>query len=97
MVVLCDDVVGSGGNGAIYEFIIVLVNVAEQVETVVGLTVYGLRMAGEGLNHVMRYHWRGVLNKDFLVLRQDLITYTQTIATSQKVRPNLMYVMAGPG
>ena len=46
MAIFGDDIVGSGCDGTIYEFVIVLVNVGEQMETEIGLAVNGLGMVG---------------------------------------------------
>ena len=46
MAVLGDDVIGSSGDGAVHEFIIVLVDVAKQMETEEGLTIDNQRMIG---------------------------------------------------
>ena len=45
--VLGDDIVGSSRDGAVNELVVVLVDIFEQVETVVGLAVTGLWMAGK--------------------------------------------------
>ena len=95
MAVLGHDVVGSGGDGAIDELVIVLVNVGEQMEAEVGLAVNGLGVAGNGFDHVVRHLGRGMHGEDFLILGQNLVADAQAITARQEVSPNL--VVAAPG
>jgi len=68
MAVLGDDVVSSGGNGAVYELVVVLVNVAKQVEAEEGLSIDDQRMMRDGFDYIMRHSRGGMLSDDFLVL-----------------------------
>ena len=52
--ILRNNVVRTGSDGTIDELIIILVNVSKQVEVEVGLAIEGLRMAGNGFNHIVR-------------------------------------------
>lgn len=88
--VLGDDIVGSGGDGAVNELIVVLVDVRKQMETEIRLAVNGLGVAGDGVDHVLCYHGRGMHGENFLIFAQYLVTDAQTILARQKVGPNLV-------
>ena len=88
--VLGDDVVGSSSDGAINELVIILVNVRKQMEAEVGLAVNGLRVAGDGVDHVVRHLGRGLHGEDFLVLAQYLVADAQTITARKEVGPYLV-------
>ena len=51
--VLGYDVVGSGGDGTVHKLIVVLVDVAKQVEAEKGLAINYLRMVGNGFDYIV--------------------------------------------
>ena len=90
MAVLGDDVVGSGGDGAVNELVVIFINVRKQMEAEIRLAVNGLGVTGNGVDHVLRHLGRGMHGEDFLVFAQYLIADTQTILARQEVGPNLV-------
>ena len=88
--IFCDDVVCIGRDSAINELVIILVNVGKKMEVEVGLAVNGLRVAGDGVDHVVRHLGRGLHGEDFLVLAQYLVADAQTITARKEVSPYLV-------
>ena len=76
MVVFCNNIIGIYSDGTINKLVVIFINIPHQMETVVRLTIIGLWMTGNSLNHIVRHFWRGMDGKDFLVLQQDFGTNT---------------------
>ena len=87
MAVFGDDVVGSSGNGAIDKLVIVLVDVAEQMETEKSLTVEDLWMTCNGLYHVVSHFWGCVQGENLLIFGQDFVADTQNVFAREEVSP----------
>ncbi len=85
--VLCDDVVGSGGDGAVHKLVVVLVDVAKKMKAEVGFAINNQWMMRDGFNNVVGHSGRGMLCEDFFVLRQYLVTDAQAILARQEVSP----------
>ena len=57
MTVFSDNIISIGSNGAVYEFVVVLVKFCKQMKTKIRLTIESVRMAGNGFHYIVRHIW----------------------------------------
>gem|GEM_PF-4673014 len=73
MTILGNNIICICRNSAIYKFVIILVNIAKQVEMIVRFSVESLWMTGDGFHNIVCYFGGGVHRKNFLIFRQNFV------------------------
>ena len=88
MGVFGDDIVSSGSDGAVHKFIIILVDVGEQSESVIGFDIAREGMARDCFDDVVRHLWRCVQREDFLIFVKDFVAHAEAVFASKEIGPD---------